>query len=73
MAAFPVTGPIDVIGSAPVGVLDNDLRGAALKALSIRREDCRTYAEGFSWEKSVDQFLAHLPLIDWQRHPEGRG
>ena len=73
VAAFPVTGPIDVIGSAPVGVLDNDLRGAALKALSIRREDCRTYAEGFSWEKSVDQFLAHLPLIDWQRHPEGRG
>src|SRR6201999_4472610 len=26
VAAFPVTGPLDVIGSAPVGVLSEDLR-----------------------------------------------
>jgi glycosyltransferase involved in cell wall biosynthesis len=33
VAAFPVTGPKDVIGNAPVGVLDNDLRKACLDAL----------------------------------------
>ncbi|MFY8032752.1 MAG: glycosyltransferase family 4 protein [Devosia sp.] len=63
VAAFPVTGPIDVIGKAPVGMLDNDLRAAALAALEVPRENCRLYAERFSWEASARQFLDHLPLI----------
>lgn len=63
VAAYPVTGPIDVIGSAAVGVLDEDLRLAALRALELPRGPCRTYAEGFSWAASAAQFLAHLPLI----------
>ncbi|MGD9869096.1 MAG: glycosyltransferase family 4 protein, partial [Hyphomicrobiales bacterium] len=33
VAAYPVTGPLDVIGDAPVGELDRDLRRAALGAL----------------------------------------
>ena len=64
VAAFPVTGPIDVIGAAPVGVLDEDLRRAALAALDMPRAGCRAYAEQFSWAASTDAFLAHLPLID---------
>jgi glycosyltransferase involved in cell wall biosynthesis len=64
VAAFPVTGPIDVIGDAPVGVLDDDLRQAALKALQVSREACRTYAEGYSWSASADQFVRYLPLRD---------
>jgi len=63
VAAYPVTGPIDVIGKAPVGVLDNDLRAAALKALEVSRDASRAYAEQFSWAKSTEQFLAHLPVI----------
>ena len=63
VAAYPVTGPIDVIGQAPVGVLHNDLRTAALKALEVPREACRAYAEQFSWARSTEQFLAHLPVI----------
>jgi hypothetical protein len=62
VAAYPVTGPIDVIGKAPVGVLHNDLRAAALAALDVSREACRAYAEGFSWTASAEQFLAYLPL-----------
>jgi glycosyltransferase involved in cell wall biosynthesis len=61
VAAFPVTGPIDVIGDAPVGVLDNDLKAAALKALHVSRTECRAYAEQFSWAASTDQFLKYLP------------
>lgn len=64
VAAFPVTGPIDVIGDAPVGVLDENLRQAALAALDIPRAGCRSYAEKFSWAASTDAFLAHLPTID---------
>src|SRR5690606_19876164 len=63
VAAFPVTGPIDVIGAAPVGVLDEDLGKAALAALDISRERCRDHALQFSWAASTDAFLAHLPLI----------
>ena len=62
VAAYPVTGPIDVIGSAPVGVLDEDLGAAAIRALTIPRDACRTYAEGFSWATSADQFVRYLPL-----------
>jgi glycosyltransferase involved in cell wall biosynthesis len=62
VAAFPVTGPIDVIGDAPVGVLDHDLQSAALRALDISREQCRAYAEGFSWASSADQFLSFMPM-----------
>lgn len=63
VAAYPVTGPIDVIGDAPVGVLDDDLRIAALKALEVSRAACREYALRFSWEASTDQFLQYLPRI----------
>jgi len=34
VAAFPVTGPLDVIADHPVGALDEDLRRACLRALS---------------------------------------
>ena len=63
VAAYPVTGPIDVIGTAPVGVLDPDLRTAALAALDLSRDACRRHAEGFSWAASARQFLDHLPRI----------
>jgi glycosyltransferase involved in cell wall biosynthesis len=62
VGAFPVTGPIDVIGDAPVGVLDHDLKAAALKALGVSRDGCRNYAEQFSWAASTDQFLKYLPV-----------
>jgi glycosyltransferase involved in cell wall biosynthesis len=60
VAAFPVTGPIDVIGDAPVGVLGEDLRQACLDALTISRAACRGHALGFSWARSASQFLANL-------------
>ena len=63
VAAYPVTGPIDVIGKEPVGVLKEDLAAAALEALSLPRENCRAYAERFSWQASARQFLDHLPII----------
>jgi glycosyltransferase involved in cell wall biosynthesis len=59
VAAYPVPGPKDVIGSNPIGVLDEDLKSAALKALSISRTDCRAFALTQSWERSALQFISH--------------
>ncbi|WGF88541.1 glycosyltransferase family 4 protein [Marinivivus vitaminiproducens] len=60
VAAFPVTGPIDIIGDAPVGVLDNDLGHAARAALALSPEACRAHALGFTWKASAGRFLANL-------------
>ena len=60
VAAYPVTGPVDVIGTSPAGALDEDLRAACLRALEIPRAVARRHAERFSWEASTRQFLAHL-------------
>jgi len=60
VAAYPVAGPIDVIGDAPVGRLDQDLRGAALQCLEVPRKACREYALRFSWRASAEQFLRNL-------------
>ncbi len=63
VAAFPVAGPLDVILSDEVGILDNDLDQAVQKALRLSRSQCRKYALGFSWQKAADQFLNHLQPI----------
>ena len=59
VAAFPVTGPRDVIGAAPVGVLDEDLRAACLEALQISREDCVEFAAAHTWQASARVFVEH--------------
>jgi glycosyltransferase involved in cell wall biosynthesis len=60
VAAFPVTGPNDVIGSHAVGALNDDLRAACLQALNCSRSTCREYASSYSWENSARQFISHL-------------
>jgi glycosyltransferase involved in cell wall biosynthesis len=63
VAAFPVTGPRDVVGNNPVGVLDDDLRAACMGALHISREACRAFALTRSWEKSALQFIGHVKQL----------
>ena len=60
VAAFPVTGPIDVISDHPIGALDEDLRAACLRALTMSREGCRNFALERSWENSARQFIGNL-------------
>lgn len=67
VAAYPVAGPKDVIGDAPVGALDTDLRKAALAALDISRDRCRAFALNNNWDASVDQFLTNLAPFDTDR------
>ena len=63
IAAFPVKGPLDVIGSADVGVLSDDLRAACLAALSIPREACVAFAAAHSWETSARVFIEHAHRV----------
>jgi glycosyltransferase involved in cell wall biosynthesis len=64
VAAYPVTGPIDVIDDPRAGSLHEDLRTACLSALQLRREDVADHAKKFSWMAATEQFLSHL-------HPRG--
>lgn len=62
VAAHPVQGPLDVIGSSPAGALDDDLGRACLRALDIPAETARAHALTFSWESCARQFLSNLAL-----------
>jgi glycosyltransferase involved in cell wall biosynthesis len=64
VAAYPVPGPLDVIGDSGCGVLDQDLGRAMAQAVAIPRERCREYAGRFSWLRCVEQFLGNLHRID---------
>jgi len=68
VAAYPVTGPRDVIGDADVGVLDEDLKKAVMQALEIPREKCRAFAEQCSWRRSIGEFINNI-LVANDRPP----
>jgi hypothetical protein len=70
VAAFPVAGPIDVVGSSAAGVLDTDLRRACMAALALPRAGARAHAMTFSWAAATRQFLDALPAIV---HPADAG
>jgi glycosyltransferase involved in cell wall biosynthesis len=63
VAAFPVQGPVDVVGGSDAAALDTDLRRAALRALRIDRARCRAWAERYSWRAATEQFLAQQRWI----------
>jgi glycosyltransferase involved in cell wall biosynthesis len=67
VAAYPVTGPIDVVTDPRVGVLDEDLRAACLKALDCDRAACRRHAEGFSWEACARMLRDGLAEVEQLR------
>jgi glycosyltransferase involved in cell wall biosynthesis len=60
VAAFPAPGPLDVIGGSTAGVLDPDLKVAAMAALRLSRQDARAHAEGFTWAHSARQFRDNI-------------
>ena len=69
VAAYPVSGPNDVIGDSPAGVLNTDLGLAAESALRLDPAACRTHALGFSWEACTRQFIENLRPFEtgvWQ-------
>lgn len=60
VAAFPVTGPVDVIRDGETGALDWDLAKAARRALQASPARCRSWAEANDWVSCTREFEANL-------------
>jgi hypothetical protein len=64
VAAYPVTGPKDVIDGSGAGALDPDLKTAIRKALHIPPEKCVAFSQNYSWERSARSFLKNLHPLE---------
>ena len=67
VAAFPVTGPLDVVQDGKTGVLDRDLRAAVLGALELDPEDCVAYARQHTWLEATRRFVSLLEPVEEDR------
>jgi len=60
VAAYPVTGPIDIIPTSKAGVVDEDLQKACLECLDLNRADAAAHAQNYSWETVSHVFFNYL-------------
>lgn len=60
VAAYPVTGPVDVVATGVTGVLSSNLREAAGAALRLDRAACRAHALSYTWGRATEQFFGNL-------------
>jgi glycosyltransferase involved in cell wall biosynthesis len=60
VAAYPVTGPIDIIDDAKSGAVDEDLAAAARRALKLESTNARRRALDFTWRATAELFLKNV-------------
>ena len=60
VAAYPVTGPIDVIEDGVTGCLGTDLAAAARRALEVDPGACRARALRSGWDVCSREFESNL-------------
>lgn len=65
VAAYPVTGPRDILTNLDAAAMDDDLATAVLRALTLDRSAARAHALTFTWERCADIFLD--TLVDVRR------
>jgi glycosyltransferase involved in cell wall biosynthesis len=64
VAAYPVTGPIDIVTRPELGALHDDLGVAIHTALANgRSEACVAEARTYTWDRCTDQFAAGLVTV----------
>ncbi len=71
VAAYPVTGPVDVVVDGVTGALREDLRAAALAALELDPQACREHALRYTWEAATRQFIGHITDVVAERPLQG--
>jgi len=71
VAAYPVTGPADILADGRGGALSNDLRDAALAALAVPRAEARAQAMSYSWDACAEIFLNHVRSVRPRTFPPG--
>jgi glycosyltransferase involved in cell wall biosynthesis len=57
VAAYPVTGPLDILQNTKVDCLDLDLKTSMIKALKIKKKDCKDVAKQYTWENCAKIFM----------------
>lgn len=62
-AAFPVTGPWDVIEQGVTGYTSDDLRAACMRAITIDRDTVLAGSQKWSWTEAADIFLNNLRWV----------
>ena len=67
VAAYPVTGPLEVLAGSRCGAMNEDLRIAALSALEIPRDACKAFARGHSMRDSAAHFFSHVAAVRMPR------
>ncbi|MGC1180398.1 MAG: glycosyltransferase family 1 protein [Methyloceanibacter sp.] len=72
VAAFPASGPKDVLTEPDIGVMSFDLKAAMLEALTLDREAARAHALRYSWENSARQFIDNVLAAHHIGLPERR-
>ncbi len=60
VASFPTEGLVPSIIEAKVGFAHNDLRKAAIAALTVNRHSCREFALLYSHERATRQFIENV-------------
>jgi glycosyltransferase involved in cell wall biosynthesis len=70
VAAYPVTGPIDVIEDGITGALDVDLAAAARRALDIDPRACRDRALKSGWDVCSREFETNLARCETPAQPK---
>ncbi len=56
VAAYPVTGPLDVIGNSGAGFLNTDFGVACTDVLKIAPEILLRHVKSFTWRKATEAF-----------------
>jgi len=60
VAAYPVTGPKDIVQQGKTGYLDENLQHAVTQALKVSPQDCLAYAKQCSWSASSAVFASFM-------------
>lgn len=79
VAAYPVQGPLDVIGldgtgpfphwDKQVAAVRGDLDTAIAEALTLDRKACSDFAQNYSWDEVTKQFVSALQPLESEREP----
>jgi glycosyltransferase involved in cell wall biosynthesis len=64
IAAYPVTGPTDIVLDGVNGYIDSDLQTAVEYALTCNRKYVFNISKYYTWKKCTDSFVNNLRQIN---------
>lgn len=71
VAAYPVTGPLDLVREGETGFLSEDLATSAKAAMALDRDIVRKRALDYSWEAAARLFIANIETALFARQGQG--